>query len=355
MQNYFDEGISKDSIIQKEEFLLPDYLPDELLHRDSQMQVLADSLKPLLKRKSAINLFIFGPSGIGKTTCVKHILKQLNAYSSNVLFVYVNCWQNPTQLAVYNRIIEEMKLPLPRRGLAADEIFDKIIQYIRSYKKPVIIVLDDIDGLKQEELLYVLSRSNDSDVMFAILSIANNKDYVAKLDYRIRSSLQFSELEFKAYSDEQLVSILRQRAGAALIPGSYDERLLTKIAASTESGSARYAIELLWKAARHADDLDKKKITIQDFEDILDQNTSLKKELNISKEEQLILDLLQKSELESSSLYEKFIAKIPKSKRQIRNYLDLLEEKGVIVSRDAEGETGSMKSRIFSLKNSQPK
>ncbi len=351
MRNYFDEGMSKDSIIVNEEFLLPDYFPDEILHRDSQMQVIAEALKPVIKRNPPVNLFIHGQAGVGKTTGVKHILKQLSTYSSNILIVFINCWQTPTQLGIYNRIIEEMKLPIPRRGLAPDEIFDKILQYIRNYNKPVIIVLDDIDGLEHEELLYVLSRSNDSKIMFAILAIANNKNYLAQLDYRIRSSLRFSELEFKPYSDTELFSIIRLRAEGALAPGSYDEKLLLKIVNSTQAGSARRAIELLWKAARHADQSEKKKIMIQDLEDVLISGTSIKNELNqsLSKDEQLILDLLKQSELESSALYEKFISQIPKSKRQIRNYLDLLEEKGLITSKDIKGE-GTMKARSFSLR-----
>ncbi|MBI5227514.1 AAA family ATPase [Candidatus Micrarchaeota archaeon] len=370
MRNYFDEGIFRDSIIQKEEFLLPDYLPDEILHRERQLQAMADALRPLVKKSPAINLFIHGPAGVGKTTSIKYILKQLSDSSTNLLIVFVNCWQTPTQLGIYNRIIDEMKLPLPRRGLAADEIFDKILSYMRNYNRPVIIVLDDVDGLEHQEVLYSISRSNDSGsndsrsndskIIFAILAVANNKNYLAQLDFRIRSSLRFSELEFRSYSAEELFSIIKLRAEAALVPGSYDDKLLLKIANSTEGGSARRAIELLWKAAKHADGSEKKTIMIQDLEDVLAESASasIKPELktSLSKEEQLIVGLLNKSEkgLESSELYGKFIAKIPKSKRQIRNYLDLLEEKGIIVSKDAaqaEGKESIMKSRIFSLKS----
>ena len=350
MPNYFDGTREDPLIIRREEVLLPDYMPDELLHRDQELSAIADAIKPLLQRRTADNLFIHGPSGCGKTSCVKYLLKQLSSHSSAVLPVYVNCWENSTQLAVYNRIIEEMRLPLPRRGLATDEVFDRILQYVKNYKKPILIVLDDMDGLRHEELLYVLSRANEKGVMFGMIGIANDKTLLAKLDLRIRSSLRFSEMEFREYRSEQLQSILRVRAQAALSPGSFDDRLLSKIVSSAEDGSARQALELLWKAAKHADKANRPKIMIQDLEDVLSQEPEFKlPELKLSSEEMLIVELLKGGEIESSELYEKFLFKIPKTKRQIRNYIELLEKKGIEVSQDLEGD-GMLKPKVFRLK-----
>ena len=350
MPNYFDGNADEPRIIKREEVLLPDYIPDELLFRDAELQVLADATKPLARGLSPTNLFVHGPSGCGKTASVKYILRQLSEYSSAVLPVYVNCWENSTQSAVYNRIVEEMRLQLQRRGLGTDEVFSRILQYIRNYRKPVLIVLDDMDGLQSEELLYVLSRANDKGVMFGIAGIANDRMLLARLDARIRSSFRFSELEFRQYSDEQLVRILRVRAEHALSGGSFDERLLLKIARSAEDGSARTALELLWKAAKHADKSGRAKIMLQDAEDVLSSGHSFKlPELKLCSEEMLILDLLKGGDMESSALYERFVKHTPKTKRQIRNYLELMEKKGLIESEDLEGE-GMLRPRVFRLK-----
>jgi cell division control protein 6 len=350
MPNLFDGARDEPRIIKREEVLLPEYMPDELMHRDAELQVVADGIKPLVQRKTPENLFIHGSSGSGKTSCIKYVIKQLLDYSSAVLPVYVNCWENSTQLAVYNRIVEEMRLPLPRRGLATDEIFDRILQYVRNYKKPILLILDDMDGLRHDELLYVVSRANEKGVVFGIIGIANDKTIPARLDLRIRSSLRFSEMEFKQYSEEQLVSILRIRAEAALAPGTFDDRLLNKIAASAEGGSARLALERLWKAAKHAEKAGRAKIMVQDFEDILSLESTFKlPELKLSTEEALILEILQKGPLESSDLYDLFLKQIPKTKRQIRNYIDLLERKNLIVSEELE-RTGMLNSRLLKLK-----
>src|SRR5512135_3748684 len=99
MLNYFDGADRGQSIIQSEEVLLPDYMPDELLHRERELQAIADAIKPLLGKRTPTNLFVHGSSGSGKTTCVKYLLKQLSEQSSGVVPVYVNCWENPTQMA----------------------------------------------------------------------------------------------------------------------------------------------------------------------------------------------------------------------------------------------------------------
>ncbi|MFH1785079.1 MAG: AAA family ATPase [Candidatus Micrarchaeota archaeon] len=351
MAGYFDGENENPTIICDEKILLPDYLPDILSQREKELQYIADCTKPLLKRNTSQNLFIYGSSGTGKTTCLKYLIRELSEQSSAVLPVYINCWENQTQLSIYNRIVEEMRLPIPRRGLAPDEIFDKILQFVKNYKKPILLILDEMDAIRREEILYAISRSNEKMLTFGIIGISNNKSLLSKLDQRIKSSLRFSEMEFKEYGEDQLFSILRLRAEKALLPNSFDEKLLRKIARSVEDGSARVAIERLWKSAKHAEKQRKTKIMIQDLEDILLLTPDFKKqELNLSKEEKCILEILKNGQLSSTEIYEDFSKKFNKSKRQIRNYLDSLEKKRLIESEEITSDV-MLKLKKFKLIN----
>lgn len=355
MPDYFGFNRDDPTIIAREEVLLSNYLPDELLHRDSELQAIADAVKPILQKKYPDNLFIHGTSGTGKTACVKYILRQIAEHSNNVLPIYVNCWENYTQLSVYNRIIEEMKLPIPRRGMATDEVFDKILQYVKNYEKPILLVLDELDGLRHDELLYVLGRSNEKPgILFGIVGVTNNSDLLAKMDARVRSSLRFSSMQFKKYNEDQLFGILRTRAEIGLVPGTWSERLLQKIAANVQDSSAREALHLLWKSAKHTEKKSSKTITIQHLEDVIASEcySSRLKDLNLSEEEKLIIELLKSAkqeELNSTDLYERFTKKIKKTKRQIRNYIELLERKGMIESEILDKE-GAIKPRVIRLK-----
>ena len=338
MPGYFDTREPECSPISREDVLMPEYIPDDISHREMELKTIADAIKPLMQKRIGENLFIIGKPGIGKTLCIKFLLRELTSSSSSVLPVYVNCWENQTKLAVYNKIIECMRLPVPRRGLAADEILDKITQYIKNYDKRVLLVLDDMDGLKNDEVLHALAKANENRVMFGVLCASNSRSRLARFDPRIRSSLRFVEFEFKQYSEEQLFSILRRRADAALIPGSYDEKLLKKIAQSVSDCSARLGLERLWRSAKRAERAGRAKIMIQDAEDgIAEEETFKKKELALCDEEKLILSVLEVAsghELDSTSLYEQLGA--IKSKRQIRNYLDSLEKKKLIAITDIE-------------------
>lgn len=349
MQNYFSGVSSEPSIISREEALLPDYIPDNILHREAELQTIADAIKPLLRKGYSNNLFIHGTSGTGKTSSVKFLIKQLLEASSSVLPVYVNCWENNTQLAVYNCIIEKMRLPIPRRGLAADELFKKITSYMKGYEKPILLVLDEMDGLKADDLLYVISRANEKQgVIFGIIGITNNKELLASLDPRVRSSLRFSSIEFKQYTEEQLFSILRTRAEVALVPNSYDERVLRKIADAVDDGNARNALGLLWKAAKRAENKYQNKITLQDVVDSEAEQDFRFSVLNLSAEELKIINALKGGEKKSSELYNS-LTELNKSKRQIRNYIDALEKKGVLESEELQSG-GLLSTKIYRLK-----
>jgi len=330
MQRFF-EGVPVDSaIIAREEVLLPDYLPDELLHRNAELQSIADAVKPLLRKREPNNLLIHGKSGTGKTSCVKFLLKQLSEHSPAVLPVYVNCWESSTKAAVYSRIIEAMQLPVPRRGLAADELLDKVLQYIRNYSRPVLLVLDELDGLEEEGLLYVIARANERPgIIFGIIGITNNPSFLSGLDPRTRSSLRFSELQFREYSEEQLFGILEERARLGLAQGSWDERLLRKIAGSVDDGSARIALERLWKAARHAEDSGKARIMLQDLADSENEaGAGVRQGAALTPIELRVVELLRGGKKSTDELYA--LTGFDKSKRQFMNHLAQLERKRVI-------------------------
>ena len=110
------------------------------------------------------------------------------------------------------------------------------------------------------------------------------------------------------------------------------------------------ALELLWKAAKHADTAGRAKIMLQDAEDVLSMGPAFKlSELKLCSEEMLILELLKDGDVESSALYRHFAESMPKTKRQIRNYLELMEKKGIIESEDLP-EGGMLRPRVFRLK-----
>lgn len=366
MGNLFTHIRGEDkSIIVKEEVLMPEYFPEELIHRDTEMKAVAEAIQPLIDCRQPENIFVYGDSGTGKTTCMKHVLKELEGHTFRVKTVYANCWEYSTRMAVYSLIVTALRVILPRRGLATDEVFDRIIEAMGKENVRVLIVLDELDGLffhNEERLLYDLACAGKGKPFFGIIGISNDRHLFAEKDMRIKSSLRLTELEFKQYTTEQMSDILMERANIGLLPGSWDKRVINECArrAVDKKSNVRIGLELLWKAAKHADKENKKKITIEDVEfagekcvydsknKAVESNFEIRSK-SLSEEERLILEILKTGEKTSSEVYPAFCKKLTRTKRQIRNYMKALEAKKLIVAEDIEGYNPMLNTKKIRL------
>jgi cell division control protein 6 len=365
----FDRTSTANTIIAKEELFHPDYLPTDALHRQNEMETVAAAIEPMIHGKACTNLFICGASGTGKTLCMKLVLDQLRENSALVTPIYVNCWDYPTKMAIYYKISEALDLILPRRGLAADEVFERILDAMKKQNMAILLVLDELDSIvfrKEDSFLYTMSRAGlDRGARFGIVAISNKNDLTRLLDSRAASSLRLSSFEFKEYNVEQLKAIVLERAKNALVPKTWNAEAIEACARAGfgKNGNARLALEILWKAAQLAEQRDSTRIELQDIEEVIkmvEQRPSRVERkkipfqaqgMNLCEEEKLIVDILLDGERPSTELYGEFSNKKKKSKRQIRNYLQLLEARGIIESKETSyGTNDFLKMKIYALK-----
>ncbi len=357
MPNLFDRVGRQEGVFADEAALLPQYSPPEILHREKQLQEIAACLKPAAEGKSPENLFVFGGTGTGKTSTAKHVLSELAQYSDNAIPVYVNCWNNYSRQAVLSLVADSLQEPMPRRGIAADEVFSRIVQALRREKRAAIICLDEADRLffkGEEKVLYDFLRANETEnVRIGVMLISNDKELLLKLDDRIRSSLHHHEIEFPRYSPPQLKDILRQRAGRAFLPGACSEDAIALAAAHAAKlgGDARVALETLWQAGKNAEKRGADAVSLADVRAAFEAAGTWKKELrkeSLSEGEKLVLELLKKGALTSGELYEKFVKRRDDTDRSVRNYVNLLEQKKLVKTEDVEGGARG-KTRKISL------
>jgi len=76
-----------------------------------------------------------------------------------------------------------------------------------------------------------------------------------RLDASAKSTLQRNVISLEKYSQEQLADILNDRVQMAFEPSTVQEDIVNMVSelAVSESGNARFAIELLWRAGKYAD------------------------------------------------------------------------------------------------------
>ena len=111
--DYLDESIfqpylnSKRIFQRNREILRPSYIPDELPHRQEQINQLASILVTALKGDRPSNVLIFGKTGTGKTASVKYLGKEIRKADSEfnrVSYLYMNCEVVDTQYGVLQNI-----------------------------------------------------------------------------------------------------------------------------------------------------------------------------------------------------------------------------------------------------------
>lgn len=253
--NIFERIISSSRIFRNRDVLRHTYTPDELPHRDEQINALATILAPALRYETPSNVLIYGKTGTGKTATVKFVARQLEEMSSKLdvrcLVHYMNCELIDTQYRVFASIANALGRNIPMTGLPTDYVYEEMKKALDSRRQVVIIVLDEIDKLvrKGDEALYSLTRINSEliNAKVSIIGISNDLKFKSFLDPRVLSSLSEEEIVFPPYNAEQLRDILEQRAKLAFYEGVLDEDVIPYCSAlaAQEHGDARKALDLL--------------------------------------------------------------------------------------------------------------
>lgn len=334
----------ENSIIQDARVLTADYLPNKMVHRDNERQAIASNLKPILEDQPPIDMIIYGPPGTGKSAMSEYVVKKLEKHSPEVLSGFVDGFGQPSRFEVYYKLLRDMNEFVTRGGTSTEELVEKFERKARN--SPMVIVLDEADQIKDEKVLYDLSRFQNA----AVILIANREDIFTDMDGRIRSSFSaLEEVRFKAYTDVQLFDILKDRRKYGLRNDAVSDSVLKLIAAKS-NGDARVAISTLRKAAQKAEREDSsvvdKEIVQESFSDALNEDKSISLQKLNSHQKALYNILKKEDELNSGKLFDLYRESTEDgpTDRTLRRYMKKMEAYGLVDSK------GSTKDRSYRLK-----
>ncbi|MEM1546576.1 MAG: ORC1-type DNA replication protein [Candidatus Methanomethylicia archaeon] len=243
-------------IFKNREILRPDYIPDELPHRDEQITKLAEILAPALRGYRPSNVFIYGKPGTGKTAVTKYVLRRLVSEAINinsiVRDIYVNCRDRCTNYSVLEGICLGLGKEVPFTGLSIPELFRRTLLALESIEGLAILILDEVDSLIKksgDDILYQLTRTNTNlrKSKLSIIGITNDLKFMEYLDSRIRSGLGEEEILFPPYNAMELENILSKRALSAFYEGVLSSSVIPLCAAlaARDYGDCRRALDLL--------------------------------------------------------------------------------------------------------------
>jgi len=322
------------TIIKDLRVLTESFIPRRIIHRDGQINALRDNLKPLIDKEAPRNSFIYGPPGTGKTSMSQYVVDELKAYSP-VLSVYINCWLYPSRFKILYSILQSLgQIFIHRKGTPTDELLDLLRQKMKN--RSCVIVLDEADQLEDDKILYDLVETPG----ICIIMIANKETIFYDADPRIRSRLESMErIEFRPYSTNEILDILKDRAEWGLVPHVITPVQLNKIAEHS-NGDARKAIGVLRAAAETAENQDSELITDTHIEKAIPKSVSINQtktleSLNVH--QKILYGIIKSSrQVPSSDLYQKYSAVCrekdlePLVDRTIRNHLEKLQSYNLI-------------------------
>ena len=270
VERLLDAAESGKSLILNREILHFTYIPEVILHRDSEQEKVTQSLIPILKKSRPSNLLVYGKPGTGKTLVVRKVLSKIQNRVEKTQFpiklVYTNSKDETTLyglLVSFGRQLGLDEQDLPATGLAISEVFKRLLKAINQGKLNIVFVIDEIDYLAYlvsktgKDILYQLTRANGrlTEGSLTLVGISNDLTFKERLDPRVISSLGEEEIVFTSYSVEQIRKILENRIQKAFIKNAVEEPALNLCAAMAgrEHGDARRALDLMRVAGEMAE------------------------------------------------------------------------------------------------------
>ena len=311
-QGLFDDLLSGEPIFENKEVLRPSYTPQELPHRNDQINQMATILVSALRGETPSNILIYGKTGTGKTASAKFVSEELEStsrkYDVPCEVEYINCEVTDTQYRVLaqlaNKFIEKNRThteerianletvldsgsladtefdtmtaveerlerleselaemdPVPMTGWPTDRVYSTFFDAVDHHERVVVIMLDEIDKLVEksgDDTLYNLSRMNSelTRSRISIMGISNDLKFTDFLDPRVKSSLGEEEIVFPPYDANQLRDILQHRSEMSFKSGALTDDVIPLCAAfaAQEHGDARRALDLLRTAGELAE------------------------------------------------------------------------------------------------------
>ena len=254
------DSFDKKSIFKDKKILQSRHNPEDIPHRDEQIQQVASILAPALRKERPSNLFLYGKTGTGKTLSVSYVKNEILKRAEKIQDLklqmhYLNCKLkkvSDTEYRILAELIKQLGGEVPDTGLPTQSVYSKFIELIDSEEQLIVLILDEIDQTVKKissDFLYNLTRLNSelSKTQICVVGISNNLTFLEELDPRVRSSLSEEEIVFPPYNALQLQEILKKRASEAFHDNVIDDGVIAKCAAfaAREHGDARRALDLL--------------------------------------------------------------------------------------------------------------
>ena len=265
-----------DSVFARRELLRIGHVPDSdrIVGRDEEIKDVEELVRPGVFGDPPGNAIVYGKTGAGKSLVARHVIGRARAIAQNnnvsLVSSYIDCDQSNTITRVSRALAQQSEqqvsnsMNIPDKGIGSSEYMAYLYRLLDD-TDVFIAIIDEIDKLGDDKILFKLSRAEESgktDCYISVIAISNKIEYYENLDERVKSSFQDDELVFHPYDAGQIKEILAKRRDA-FQPGVLEDGVIPRVSAlaAREHGDARKAIEILASAGKLAARKGESKVT----------------------------------------------------------------------------------------------
>ena len=329
-------------MIQNARVLKEDWVPQELRHRDAQLQNLSAHLKPIAHGLGSETVMITGPSGTGKTTIAKYIVRQLEQEVLGIRWGYVNAISNTSMASVVYSLVHDAGRAndLRKKGTPRSVMFDRL----RDLDDHFVGIIDEVNVLDDEKTIQALWEIPNVTL---VLICVDEDDFFADLDSTVASRIRgAAKISLEKYHHHELVDILWGRIAAGITSGVVEAETVDYIA-DVAAGDARHAITLLRRAIRDAVESGAETLTPERVQAVREDAREEIHERNVdtlgTHQRHLYEIISEAGEISAEDLHARYEGRVaePRAKSTRRNYLQSLEHYDLIES------AGSTRARRY--------
>jgi cell division control protein 6 len=268
--------------------LREDYQPENLVGRDTELNRYRAALQPVINGEQPNNIFLYGKTGVGKTAGTRYLIDHLEEDAAkyediDLTVKMLNCDGLSSSYQIATRLVNEFRdetSQISTTGYPRATVYDMLWTELDSCGGTIYIVLDEVDHIEDDSILYQLPRAranaNLNSAKIGIIGISNDFSFRDDLSPKVKSSLCEEEIQFPAYDAKELIQILQQRADVAFHDGVLEDGVIELCAAygAKDAGDARQSLDLLMKTGDLARDKDTDTISedlVREARDVLER------------------------------------------------------------------------------------
>ncbi len=306
------------------------FVPQDLKHRDGQVDALATALEPITGGTAGEHTLVVGPSGSGKTTLAKYVARKLER-REGVDWGYVNCQSDPSPTAALHQLVKTVGVDVrPPEGTSRGYYLDRLAET----DGQLVAIVDEVNVIADPGLLSALYETAGVTIVGVCI---DDDDLLANADLHpgTRSRLRsMYRLSLDPYTHEELLDILAYRVEHGLDPSRVTGDALDAIA-DAAAGNARLAITHLRRAARtvHGNG---EELTAAVVEEVADDARAAVHDIHVRSlgtHQRALYSIIRDAErIRAGDLHETYEQRVqnPRGRSMRRRYLDSLERYGLV-------------------------